>query len=131
MPEAGRTPQGAAFSPVRRLARTLISFVETRGRLAASELEEQALRLAEVAVWAIAALLFLGVALVMLSVVAVLLFWNSQPVLAAALLCALWLGGAAVCVQVAMARLRERPKLLSATLDELAKDRARFENRNA
>ena len=131
MPEAGRTPQGAAFSPVRRLARTLISFVETRGRLAASELEEQALRLAEAALWALAALLFLGISLVMLSVVAVLLFWNSHPVLAAALICVLWLGGATACAQVALARMRERPKLLSATFEELAKDRARFERTDA
>ena len=116
---------------MRRLARTLISFVETRGRLAANELEEQALRLAEAALWALAALLFAGIALVMLSIVAVLLFWNSHPVLAAALVCALWLGAAAACAQVALARMRERPKFLSATLDELAKDRARFEKPDA
>ncbi|MBI3370588.1 MAG: phage holin family protein [Betaproteobacteria bacterium] len=131
MPEAGRPPRATAFSPLRRLARTLLSFVVTRGRLAASELEEQALRIAEAAVWALAALLFAGIALVMLSVVAVLLFWNSQPVIAAALVCALWLGAAAACARVAMARMRERPGFLSATLDELGKDRARFEKRDA
>lgn len=131
MPEAGRTPRGVAFSPVRRLARTLISFVETRGRLAASELEEQALRLAEAAVWALAALLFAGIALVMLSFIAVLLFWDSHPALAAALVCLLWIGAAAACALVALARMRERPKLLAVTLEELAKDRARFEKHDA
>lgn len=131
MPEAGRTPRGAASSPVRRLARTLISFAETRGRLAASELEEQALRLAEAALWALGALLFAGIALVMLSFIAVLLFWDSHPALAAALVCLLWIGGAAACAQVALARMRERPKLLAVTLEELAKDRARFEKHDA
>ena len=126
MPDAGNAPRGDASSPVRGLARTLISFVETRARLAASELEEQALRMSEIALWALAALVAACIALLMLSIFAVLLFWDSHRVLAAALVGALWLGVAAVCALLARARLRERPKFLSTTLAELAEDRSRF-----
>lgn len=126
MADAGGAPQGGISSPVRGLARALISFVETRARLAAGEFEEQALRLSEVALWALAALFAAGVALVMLSLFAVLLFWDSHRVLAAGLVGALWLAGAAACALVARARMRERPRFLSATLAELARDRSRF-----
>ena len=126
MPDAGRGPQGGASSPVRGLARTLLSFVETRVRLAASEIEEQALRLSEVALWTVAALFAAGVALVMLSIFVVLLFWDGHRVLAAGLVGALWLGGAAACALVARARLRARPRLLASTLEQLAADRSRF-----
>ena len=126
MPDAGDLPHGSVTSPVRRLARALISFVETRARLAASEFEEQALRLSEVALWALAALFASGIALVMLSIFVVLLFWDDHRVLAAGLVAALWFAAAGACALVARARMRERPKFLAATLDELARDRTRF-----
>ena len=131
MPDAGSARQGGVPSPMRGLARTLISFVETRAGLAASEFEEQALRLSEVALWALAALVAAGIALLMLSIFAVLLFWDSHRVLAAALVGALWLAAAAVCALLARGRMRERPRFLSATLAELAKDRSRFGNSDA
>lgn len=126
MPDAGYVPQAGVSSPVRGLVRTLIAFVETRAQLAASEFEEQALRLSEVALWALAALFCAGIALVMLSIFAVLLFWDSHRVLAAGLVGALWFAAAAACALVARARMRARPKFLSATLAEFAKDRSRF-----
>lgn len=126
MADAGSRPHGGAFSPVRGLVRALISFVETRAQIAATEFEEQALRLSEIALWALAGLFAAGIALVMLSLFAVLLFWDTHRILAAGMVGALWLAGAALCALVARARLRERPKFLSATLAELARDRARF-----
>jgi len=109
--------------PVRELARTLLSFALTRTRLAATELEEQAVRLVEILIWLAAALLFLGVALVFVSVLVVLAFWDSNRLLAAGLLAALFVcvgGGAAL---IARIRLRERPKFLAATLTELERGR--------
>jgi uncharacterized membrane protein YqjE len=110
---------------VRELARTLLAFAETRGRLAASEVEEQALRLVEIVLWIALALFFFGLAVVFLSVVVVLAFWDTDRTLAAALLAALYLGAGAAGALVARARWRERPKFLAATLEELRKDRER------
>ncbi len=118
------------LGPVRELARTLLSFVLTRSRLAATELEEQAFRLIEIVVWLAAALFFAGLALVFAAVLVVLLFWDSNRLLAAGLLAALFVGAGTLAALVARARLRERPKFLAATLAELEKDRATLEARD-
>ncbi len=109
--------------PVREFARTLLSFALTRTRLAATELEEQALRLAEILIWLAVALFFLGIAIVFAAVLVVLVFWDSNRLLAAGLLAALFVSIAAGATLVARLRWRERPKLLAATLAELERDR--------
>ena len=109
--------------PVREFARTLLSFALTRTRLAATELEEQALRLIEILVWTAVALFFIGVATVFIAVLVVLLFWDSNRLLAAGLLAALFVAIGIGAVLIARVRLRERPKLLAATLAELERDR--------
>jgi uncharacterized membrane protein YqjE len=76
------------LGPVRELARTLLAFAATRTRLAATEVEEQALRLLEIAIWLAAAYLFAGAALVFGAVLVVLLFWDANRLLAAGLLAA-------------------------------------------
>jgi len=111
---------------VRELARTLLSFAETRARIAATELEEQVARLAEILVWAAAALFFAGVAVVFAAILIVLLFWDANRALAAGLLAALFFGIAGASALVARARLRERPKFLAATLAELKQDGERI-----
>jgi uncharacterized membrane protein YqjE len=107
---------------VRELARTLLSIVETRARLAANELEEQAVRIVEIAMWFAMAILFLSVALVFLSVLVLLAFWDSNRMFAAGLLAVLYLGAGGACALVARGRLRERPHLFSATIGEFGKD---------
>ena len=107
---------------VRELARTLLSIVETRARLAANELEEQAVRMVEIAMWFALAILFLSVALVFVSVLVLLAFWDSNRMFAAGLLAVLYLGTGGACALVARGRLRERPHLFSATIGELGKD---------
>jgi uncharacterized membrane protein YqjE len=109
--------------PVREFARTLLSFALTRTRLAATELEEQALRLIEILIWLTAALFFLGIAIMFAAVLVVLVFWDSNRLLATGLLAALFVSIGTGAALIARLRLRERPKLLSATLAELERDR--------
>ena len=111
------------LGPVRELARTLLAFAATRTRLAATEVEEQALRLLEIAIWVAAAYLFLGAALVFGAVLVVLLFWDGNRLLAAGFVAAAFVGAGVFAALVARARLRERPKFLAATLAELERDR--------
>ncbi|MEW5862883.1 MAG: phage holin family protein [Pseudomonadota bacterium] len=114
------------LSPVRAAARTLVVFAETRLRIAASEIEEQALRLAEIALWLLAATFFLGVALVFASVLVVLAVPEDRRLLAGALVVLAYLLAGAGAAFVLRRRLAERPPLFSATLAELEKDRKRF-----
>ena len=111
------------LGPVRDFARTLLSFVLTRTRLAATELEEQALRLIEILAWLAVALFFIGIAIVFAAVLVVLLFWDSNRVLAAALLTTLFVSVGAGAALISRRLLRERPKFLGATLAELERDR--------
>jgi uncharacterized membrane protein YqjE len=111
---------------VREIARTLLSFAETRTRLAATEIEEQAVRVVEILVWLAVALFFLSLALLFLAIVIVLLFWDSNRLLAAGLLTALYLGAGAAAALVARSLNRERPKFLAATIAELKLDRDRI-----
>ena len=114
---------------VRELARTLLAMVETRARLAATELEEQAVRLVEIAIWFALSILFLSVALVFLSLLVLIAFWDTHRLLAAGLLALLYLAVGGTAMLVARARLRDRPPLFSATLDELEKDLAHLEEK--
>ena len=109
--------------PVREFARTLLSFALTRTRLAATEIEEQALRLIEIVVWLAVALFFTGIAIVFVAVLVVLLFWDSNRLLAAGLIAALFVFCSAGAALIAGRCLRERPKFLAATLAELEHDR--------
>jgi len=108
----------------RELARALLSFAETRTRLAATELEEQSIRLVEILLWLAAALFFLGVALLFIAVVIVLHFWESDRTLAAGLIAALFVAAGALSGLVV--RSRERPKFLAATLSELQRDKEKL-----
>ena len=109
--------------PVREFARTLLSFALTRTRLAATELEEQALRLIEILIWLAAALFFLGIAVVFAAILVVLAYWDSNRLLAAGLLAALFVSVGAGAALISRRLLRERPKFLAATLAELERDR--------
>jgi len=111
------------LGPVREIARSLLSYALTRTRLAATEIEEQALRLIEILVWLAAALFFIGIAIVFVAVLLVLLFWDSNRVLAAGLLAALFVSLGTGAALVSRRLLRERPPLLGATLAELERDR--------
>ena len=111
------------LGPVKEFARTLLSFVLTRTRLAATELEEQGLRLVEILIWLVVALFFLGIAVVFVALLVVLLYWDSNRLLAAGLLAALFIAIGTGAALLARLRLRERPKLLAATLAELERDR--------
>jgi uncharacterized membrane protein YqjE len=117
------------LASVRELARTLLAIIETRARLAANELEEQAVRLVEIALWFALAILFLSVALVFLSVLVLLAFWDSNRMLAAGLLAVLYLSAGGAAALIARARLRDRPPLFSAALGELGKDLEHLDRR--
>jgi len=119
-------PASAPSSTVRSTVRTLLSFAETRARLAANEFEEQLLRLLEVAAWAVAAVFFFAIAVLLVCLFIVLVFWDSNRILAAGLIAGLFVAGGGVSVPMVRSCLAARPKFLAATLAEFEKDRQRM-----
>ncbi len=113
-----------------RLGATLVAILQTRLELAATELEEEALRLAGYMLLALLSLFLLSIAIMLLTFFVVLLFWDQhrlEAVLGMALL--LTLLGAAVAFKV-RSSLARKPRMLAATFAELNKD-AEFVKRSA
>jgi uncharacterized membrane protein YqjE len=115
-------PAGSLLQSVVRLAGNLLAAVETRVELFATELREDGERGLRLLAWAIAALM-LGIFAVLLAGVTVIIaFWDSYRMAAAVGVTAVFVAGAVACGLVVQRHLRERPRLLDATRDELRRD---------
>lgn len=107
---------------LRGLAQTLVGAVRTRLLLFANELEEQGVRIAQMAaLWALAGFC-LALAVVLGSVLLVVLFWDTHRVEVLAFLTGVFAAGGIGAALVARALARARPKAFASTLAELAAD---------
>lgn len=118
------------LASLRRLTTTAVEILRTRLELLGAEVQEESLRLAQIAFWGLLALFFLVLGVIMLTLVVVVVFWDSHRVMVVALLATAYLGaGLALGVWV-RTKLRAGSKLFSASLAELAKDREQLKAPN-
>jgi uncharacterized membrane protein YqjE len=111
------------IATLRRLASTALALLQTRLELFATELDEERARVLQLLALCVIAGCFLLLGIVTLTVFIVLLAGDAHRVLAAGLLSAVYLGiGIAVGLR-ARRLVQVRPRLFSATLGELQKDR--------
>jgi len=123
--ESGRAE--TLLESLRNLAKTFLALVQTRLEIFASEIDEQRALLARIAVLSAIAAFCLGLAVILLVVFVVVLFWDTNRLLAIGVLAGVFAaGGIAACVML-RAAIARRPKLLAATLAELRKDRTKLE----
>ena len=108
---------------LRSLAATLVGLLRTRFELLATEIEEERIRLLQLLFWAAAALFFLGVGVLLLVVLLLAVFWDSYRIPAVVALAVIFLGAGAGMALSVRNRMYARPKVFSASLDELAKDK--------
>lgn len=101
----------------------LVEIGQTRLQLAATELEEERLRVAELLLYACAALFFLGLGLVLAALLLVLVFWDENRVLALTLETVLFLALGAGLAVAWRRKANAKPQLLATTLAELKRDR--------
>ena len=118
-------------APRPRLADSLHGIVEaglqtaqTRLELLAVELQEEKLRLTGLALNTVVAGLLLGFGLVFLMVFLTVLFWEEHRLLALGISTAVCIGGGLIAASNAARAFRSGTKLFSASLAELARDRA-------
>ena len=124
--EAGRS--GGLLDSLRNLARTFLAIVQTRIEIFASEIDEERARLARIAVLAAVAALCIALAVVLLVFFLVVMFWDTNRLLAIGALAGVFaVGAVAACLGLRTA-VSQRPKFLSTTLAELRKDRAKLED---
>lgn len=122
--ETGRT--GGLLVSLRNLARTFLAILHNRLELVASDIDEARARLARIVVLAAVAAFCLGLALILLVLFLLVLFWDTDRLLAIGVLGGVFAaGGLAACLML-RAAIR-RPRFLSATLAELRKDRTKIE----
>ena len=107
---------------VRSAAHALLEALHTRVELAATEMEEQIVRLAHLAVYFALALFCLALAILLGVLLLVVLYWDSNRVAVLAILCGVFGAGAFGLALAARAVARERPRVLAATLHELSGD---------
>ena len=101
----------------------LLEIGQTRLQLAGTELEEERLRVAELLLFATAALFCLGVGIVLATLLVVLLSWDGPRVLVLATAAALFLAAGVGLAAAWRRKARAKPPLLASTLAELRRDR--------
>lgn len=117
------SPPPGLLDSARRVFVSLIEIAQTRLQLASTEVEEERLRVAELLLYATVALFFLGVGLVLASLLLVLVYWDTHRELVLA-----GLSGAYLLIGIGLAvtwrhKARHKPKLLATTVAELQRDR--------
>ncbi len=108
---------------IRRLLSTLTSVASTRLELLANELQEERLHLEQMLLYFFAALFFLGMGVVLLTVFVVVLFWDSHRLAALGGACALFFAAGVWLAMRLYDKAQRKSKLFSLSLSELAKDR--------
>jgi uncharacterized membrane protein YqjE len=113
------------FSSLKGTAATLVAIFRTRLELLASELEEEKLRLLSLLLFALGALFFLALGLVVLVVLCATLFWESR-VAVFAIFTAFFLGGAGLLAVLCVRQIKRGSGLFSASIAELGADLAQL-----
>lgn len=122
-PEADAGPVRGLFRSLANLVATVVGIAHTRLELLSTELQQEMHRVAEILVWTLVALLSAGIGLFLLALVIIFVFWDTHRVLASVLVTAAFFALAAIAGLVLNSKVRGKPRLLDATLTELAKDR--------
>lgn len=109
----------------------VVEIAQTRLQLAATELEEERLRIAELLIYAVAALFCLGLGLVLGSVLLVLLLWDGPRWLVLGLETAFFLSVGAGLAAGWRRKAGRGHKFLASTLTELERDREAIQSGTA
>jgi uncharacterized membrane protein YqjE len=125
-PGTGESGSPGIVQSLRNLAATLVAILRTRFELFVAELEEERIRILQTLFWAAGALFFFGVGILLIVVLLVALFWDSHRILSVLVLAGIFFAGGTAMAIAVRNRLRVRPRLFAASLDELAKDKDRL-----
>jgi len=107
---------------LKRLAGTLLAIVQTRLELLATEFEEERLRVRQMLFYGSVALFLFGMATMLLTVLIVVVFWDSYRLQVLGGLTALFFVAGMLVLNALRRMARERPKLFASSLVELSDD---------
>jgi uncharacterized membrane protein YqjE len=110
------------FASLRRLLTTLVELVHSRLDLVGIELQLEVRRATGLLLWAFAGVVCGIAALVLLAVTVLIAFWDTHRLLAAGCMTAIFAVASLGMALYVLRRVRTRPRLFGATLDELQHD---------
>ena len=108
---------------------TLVAIIHTRLDLLSTDLEEDRAHLLSLLVLALATLFFIGVGMVLVSLLLAAIFWDTHRFLVLGALAGFFLLGGVATWCIAVSKMRAKPRLFSASLGELIKDRDQLNSR--
>lgn len=112
----------AIAESIGRISATLVALVQTRLELAAVEVEEESLRLMGYLMLSLLALFLFGIAVVMVALFVIILFWDTHRIEAVLSMAVLFAAGGALIARKVRISLATKPRLLEHTIAELNKD---------
>ncbi|MDB5866144.1 MAG: hypothetical protein JWO70_3950 [Betaproteobacteria bacterium] len=111
---------------LRRLASTAVAILHSRVELLAKEFERERIRVMRLLLVGLLALFFFALGAITLTIFVIVLFWDSQRLVAIGFLTLVYLGIAAGLALFAKSEAGRMARPFSATVAELKKDRERF-----
>ncbi|MEP7245348.1 MAG: phage holin family protein [Gammaproteobacteria bacterium] len=125
---SAESPRSAGIvGALKRILATLAALVHTRLELFTTEIEEEIQRAASILLWALVALFFGSLTVLMLAVTVLVIFWDTNRVLAASVITGSFVLLTVVFALLARARLKSKPRFMGASIDELKRDRESME----
>jgi uncharacterized membrane protein YqjE len=123
MPESLPGTSQGLFASLSALAATLVAMAHNRLELLSSDLEEDRVHMVSLLVYALVALFCLGVGVILAALLLVVAFWDSHRILVLAILAGCFLVAGVVAQSRARDLAKNKPRIFSASMAELLKDR--------
>jgi uncharacterized membrane protein YqjE len=130
MPDDASAAGKGLFGSLTNFAATLVDIAHTRLDLLSTDLEEERAHLFSLLALGLAALFFIGIGVVLTTILLVAVFWDTHRFLVLLLLAGFFLTAGLVAGWVAIHKARTKQKLFSASLSELYKDRQQLVSRS-
>jgi uncharacterized membrane protein YqjE len=111
------------------LAATLVAIAHTRLDLLSSDLEEEREHLLSLLVLSLSALFFLGIGVLLATLLVVVAFWDTYRLPVLAVLTGMFLAAGITAWRIALHKAKTKPKLFAASMSELLKDRQQLISR--
>jgi len=127
-----RTPGGSKglLESLTILAGTLVAIAHTRLELLSADMEEERAHFFSLLMLTLAALLCLGIGVVLATILLVVAFWDTHRLLALGALAGFFLVTGMAVWAFALHKARTKPRLFAASLSELFKDRQQVTSRS-
>jgi len=129
MAEKLRDESQGLLSSLTTFVATLVAIIHTRLELLSNDLEEGRAHVLSLLMLTWATLFFFGVGMVLVSLLLAIIFWDTHRFLVLGTLAGFFLLAGVGTWYLAVRKMRARPRLFSASLGELIKDRNQLNSR--